>query len=106
MARDEVIKLLKQYIDLLNAEGLSVYKAFLFGSYSKDMADSSSDIDVLIVSNKYDENDDLIIGKMWQLTKKINSKIEPFLIGVEKFKKDDISPLISDVKENGIELSA
>ncbi len=105
MARDEIIILLKQYIDLLNAEGMSVYKAFLFGSYSKDIVDASSDIDVLIVSNKYDENDDLVIGKMWQLTKKINSKIEPFLNGVEKFHKDDISPLISDVKANGIELA-
>ena len=105
MADEEVIKILKQYIDLLNAEGLSVYKAFLFGSYSKGLADESSDIDVMIVSDKYDETDDVVIGKMWLLTKKVNSKIEPFLIGVKKYIEGDTSPLVSEIKSNGIELT-
>lgn len=34
MAKGEVIELLKRYILLLNSNGISVYKAFLFGSYN------------------------------------------------------------------------
>jgi predicted nucleotidyltransferase len=98
MARSEVIELLKKYILLLNTEGISVNKAFLFGSYSTDTASESSDIDVMIVSDNYDENDDIAIGKIWLLTQKISTKIEPFLIGDRKFKEDFSSPLINMIK--------
>ena len=104
MAEEEIIALLKNYIDLLNKEGLSVRKAFLFGSYSVGRANSSSDIDIMIVSDKFDETDDIAVGKMWRLTRKINTKIEPFLIGIKKFKEDNTSPLLSTIKLNGIEI--
>lgn len=104
MAKDEIIALLKKYVTLLNAEGLSVQKAFLFGSYSTGLATESSDIDVMLVSDKYDESDDLAIGKAWRLTMDVSTKIEPFLIGSNKFKHDENSPLISKVKESGIEI--
>jgi predicted nucleotidyltransferase len=104
MARSEIIELLKKYVLLLNSEGVSVNKAFLFGSYSTDTATESSDIDVMIVSNKFDENDDLIIGKIWKLTRKINTKIEPFLVGNKKFNEDNSSPLINMIKDKGIEI--
>lgn len=104
MATKEVIELLKKYIALLNAEGISVKKAFLFGSYSNDTASDSSDIDVMIVSDKYDETDDLAVGNIWKLTRKINTKIEPFLIGAKKFSDDSSSPLVNMVKTRGIEI--
>jgi predicted nucleotidyltransferase len=104
MAKGEIIELLKRYIILLNAEGISVNRAFLFGSYSNDTATHSSDIDVMIVSDNYDETDDLAIGKAWKLTRQINSKIEPYLIGIKKFMDDSSSPLVSMVKTNGIEI--
>jgi predicted nucleotidyltransferase len=104
MATSEIIELLKSYIILLNAEGISVKKAFLFGSYSKNKATENSDIDVMIVSDNYDENDDIAIGKAWRLTRKLNTKIEPFLIGLYKFNNDTSSPLISLIKSEGIEI--
>ena len=104
MDRREVIELLKKYVQLLNSEGISVNKAFLFGSYLTDTASENSDIDVLIVSDKYDENDDIAIGNIWRLTRKINTKIEPFLIGFRKFKEDNSSPLITLIKSQGIEI--
>lgn len=104
MAKEEIIKLIKKYVDLLNIEGLSVKKAFLFGSYSTDTATNMSDIDVMIVSDKFDETDDVAVGRMWRLTKKVNTRIEPFLIGMKKFKEDNTSPLLSTIKLNGLEI--
>ena len=104
MARSEVIALLKKYILLLNTEGLTVNKAFLFGSYSTDTATENSDIDVMLVSEKFDENDDEAIGRIWRLTRKISTRIEPFLIGIRKFKDDSSSPLVNMVKAKGIEI--
>ncbi len=104
MAQREVIELVKKYVVLLNAEGISVNRAFLYGSYSNDTASDTSDIDVLIVSDKYDETDDEVAGKIWNLTRRINTKIEPFLIGIKKFRNDDSSPLVSMIKTKGIEI--
>lgn len=106
MAKTEVIELLKEYIILLNNNGISVYKAFLFGSYSTNTANDASDIDVMIVSEKYDESDDEAVGKIWQLTRLVSTKIEPFLIGKNKFNSNDNSPLIEQIKRQGIELSS
>ena len=105
MAKSEVIELLKRYILLLNSNGISVYKAFLFGSYSTNTATEASDIDVMIVSEKYDETDDEVVGKIWKLTRMVSTKIEPFLIGKNKFISDDNSPLIEQIKRHGIELT-
>jgi len=105
MARSEVIDLLKKYILILNSEGINVSKAFLFGSYSTDTANENSDIDVMIVSDNYDERDDIVIGKIWALTRRVSTKIEPFLIGNKKFSEDNSSPLINMVKEHGIKIA-
>jgi len=105
MAKTEVIELLKEYIILLNCNGISVYKAFLFGSYITNTANDESDIDVMIVSEKYDESDDEAVGKIWKLTRLVSTKIEPFLIGKNKYNSDDNSPLIEQIKRQGIELS-
>ena len=105
MAKAEVIELLKKYILLLNSNGISVYKAFLFGSYSTNTATEASGIDVMIVSEKYDETDDEAVGKIWKLTRMVSTKIEPFLIGKNKFISDDNSPLIEQIKRQGIELT-
>lgn len=104
MATYEVIELLKRYIALLNSEGISVNKAFLFGSYSNNSATEDSDIDVMIVSDKFDENDDIAIGKAWKLTRNIITKIEPFLVGIQKCNYDNSSPLIHLIKTQGIEV--
>ncbi|MEP1086965.1 nucleotidyltransferase domain-containing protein [Algoriphagus sp.] len=104
MAQGEVIELLKKYIELLRAEGISVSKAFLYGSYSEKSATDQSDIDVLLVSDGFEESNDLLVGKVWRLTSQINSRIEPILMGTEKYENSDNSPLIEKVKESGIQI--
>jgi len=77
----------------------------LFGSYSTNTASELSDIDVMIVSDKYDETDDEAAGRMWRLTRNINTKIEPLLIGMNKFNNDSSSPLVNMIKSSGIEIA-
>ena len=74
MAKNEVIEILKLYINLLRAEGIFVDKAYLYGSYLNDSATSDSDIDLMIVTDN--EDDDYLAGKIWKLTRNINTKIE------------------------------
>lgn len=103
MAKNEVIDILRKYIYLLRAEGIDVDKAFLYGSYLSNTATNDSDIDLMIVTEN--ENDDYLAGKIWSLTQKVNSKIEPFLVGTNRFNSDDSSPLIDLVKRTGLEIA-
>jgi predicted nucleotidyltransferase len=102
MTKNEVIEILRLYVNLLRAEGVFVDKAFLYGSYLNDSATSESDIDLMIVTDN--ENDDYLAGKIWKLTRNINSKIEPFLVGKNRFYSNDNSPLIDLVKRTGLEI--
>jgi predicted nucleotidyltransferase len=102
MARNEVIEILRLYVNLLRAEGVFVDKAFLYGSYLNDSATSESDIDLMIVTDN--ENDDYLAGKIWKLTRNVNSKIEPFLVGKNRFYSNDNSPLVDLVKRTGLEI--
>ena len=50
------------------------------------------------------ENDDFLAGQIWSLTKRVNSRIEPFIVGAKRFYKNDNSPLIDLVKRTGLEI--
>ncbi len=101
MAKREIVDILKSYIFILRSEGITIDKAFLYGSYLKDTATDESDIDIMIVTEK---EDDYLTGKVWSLTKKVNSKIEPYLVAKGRFNNNIDSPLIELVKNTGIEI--
>ena len=102
MAKNEVIEILKSYIYVLRSEGISVDKAFLYGSYLSNTATNESDIDLMIVTEN--DKDDYLVGKIWNLTKKVNSKIEPFLVNTNRFNGEDNSPLVDLIKRTGFEI--
>lgn len=104
MAKDEVIVKLKRYIRMLEDNGVLVSKAFLFGSYLRNEATEDSDIDVMIVSPQFDVRDDMLTGKSWSLTRKVDSRIEPYLVGLNRFLTDDVSPILEVVKQEGLEI--
>ena len=104
MSQKQVIEILKKYIHILYNEGIPIEKAFLYGSYAKDEASPESDIDVMIVSKIFEKNDDKLIGKTWRLTTKVDSRIEPFIVGTKRFKTDEYSPLLEIVRQEGIEI--
>ncbi len=102
MAKNEVVKILRLYVNLLRSEGVIIDKAFLYGSYLNDSATLDSDIDLMIVTDN--ENDDYLAGKIWKLTRNVNSKIEPYLVGKNRFYSNDNFPLIDLVKRTGLEI--
>ena len=52
MAEREIVDMLKRYIFILRSEGITVDKAYLYGSYLSNTATADSDIDVMIVTEK------------------------------------------------------
>lgn len=104
MDQQEVIDILRKYIYILKQEGIGIDRAFLYGSYASGEANAESDIDVLLVSNTNNETEDSVVGKTWMLTRKISTRIEPWLIGNDRFSDDQGSPLIEYIKSKGVEI--
>lgn len=102
MAKREIVELVKKYLQLLNSEGIKVERAFLYGSYLSGLNTSDSDIDLMVVTDVADN--DYLAGKAWSLTKRINSKIEPFLVSANRFNGEYQSPMIDFIKRTGLEI--
>jgi len=105
MVEKSIIEIIKKYLELLKDEGVIIDRAFLYGSYAKNQFNSESDIDLMLVSGVIDSSNDNIIGKIWALTQKVNSRIEPFLVSADNFYNDDVSPIIQLVRDEGIEIA-
>jgi len=105
MAQGEIIKLLQAYVRLLNDAGLNISKAILFGSFARNEGREGSDIDVMLVSENFDENNINEKARVWQLTSKVDTRIEPFAIGLKNFFSDNDSALLDRVKKEGIEIA-
>jgi len=102
VAKREIVEILKKYIFVLRSEGIIIEKAYLYGSYLSNTATDESDIDIMIVAENEDDN---LAGKIWSLTRKVNSKIEPYLVGKGRFMNNENSPLIDLVKRTGLEIA-
>ena len=95
------IKLAKRYIEMCNEINLPIQKGYLFGSYSKGTAHADSDIDLLLVSDKFRNN----TLDNWQMLSPITAKlyyIEPHPYPVKNFLKGD--PFLEEVLKTGIEI--
>ncbi len=102
MVKKEIVALLKKYVFILRSEGIVVDKAFLYGSYLSNTAKEDSDIDIMIVT---ETEDDYVSGKIWNLTRKVNTKIEPYLVEKSRFDDNENSPLIELVKRTGLKIA-
>ena len=103
MDRKEALNKVSEYIKLLNESGLLIDKAYLFGSAARNEQHEGSDIDVMLVSKRFDDStDDIAFGLIWRLTRKVDSRIEPYAVGLSRFDNDDVSPLLQIVKLEGI----
>lgn len=105
MVNETVRKLIKKYIDVLHANGMNNDRVFLYGSFATGQFSDTSDIDLLLVADIFDTNDDLVLARPWLYAAEVDYRIEPVAVGTKRFNSDFSSPLISVVKEQGIELS-
>ncbi len=98
----KVLNSIAEYIDVLKKDRLPIENVYLFGSFAKGKQHRWSDIDLCIISKKFNDP--------WKATQYLWSKrvrdngltIEP--VGFSK--KDFLmnSPLTSEIKKTGIEV--
>ncbi len=50
---DEIVEILKKFLNMVTTSGLHIERAIIFGSYAKGKAGKWSDIDVALVSKDF-----------------------------------------------------
>lgn len=107
MSKQSVEKTIKQYLNELIILGVPVKFGVLFGSHTREKDTHSwSDIDLLIISSRYDKpysRED--INLLWRTAARIDSRIEPIAVGLLRWEKDDESTIIEIARREGIRLS-
>jgi len=97
MDRKQVIENVSKYAQQI-VKHIVVDKVVLFGSYAKNTYNENSDIDVAIIVNEVSD-DFLQTSKLLnKLTRDIDYRIEPVLLG----KNDDFSGFISTILSYGL----
>ena len=79
------------------ADKYNIQQVYLFGSYSKDCANSESDIDVAVVIPELKDDWFSVVPKLWRATRSVSTLIEPVLL-----EECHPSPLYDDVMRTGI----
>jgi predicted nucleotidyltransferase len=105
MLQQDALNIARQYVANLNKAGIVIYKAYLFGSYARNQAKEGSDIDILLVSDAFDTDDDVILSKPWSPKYRNDYRIEPVAVGRKRFQTEDNSIMLELVRQEGIEIN-
>ncbi len=97
-----VLKIVKKYLQALNTRGLPVRAGVLFGSYVTGKMNEWSDIDLLVISPRFDTNYERTdIDLLWHVAAGVDSRIEPIAVGERRYKEDNSSFIIETARREG-----
>jgi len=102
MVARSVIAAARKYLHVLREAGFPVHYAILFGSQARGDSTQWSDIDLLIVSPRFDgEHRREDISLLWRLAARTDSRIEPVPVGEREFESDDSSAIVEIARREG-----
>lgn len=102
MAAEQIVRTVKGYLHKLEERGIPVAFGVLYGSYARDEAQIESDVDLLVVSTRFDEPNSWNGTEiLWETTVHTDSRIEPVGVGLKQWEDDDGIPLIDMARQEG-----
>ncbi len=102
MLQADIIKSVRQYIKNLISNGFSINFVVVYGSQVTGKATELSDIDLIVVSSDFDNLiEHRTLDKLWQIAGRTDYRIEPIPCGLERWEKDDYTPIIDIARREG-----
>ena len=97
-----IIESVRNYLKKVQKEGIVIRFGVVFGSQVTGQADHLSDIDLLVVSPRFDgSRDRRDIDLMWRLAARTHSRIEPIPCGERQWKEDVSSAVVEIARREG-----
>jgi len=102
MVNSAVVNAVRNYLRSLQKHGMGVRFGVIFGSQVKGTADPGSDIDLLVVSPRFDSlRDRKDVDLLWRLAAQSDSRIEPIPCGERQWEEDDSSAIVEIARREG-----
>jgi predicted nucleotidyltransferase len=102
MVAEPIVRSIRRYLQVVSEQGIPVRYGIVFGSQVTGRADVWSDIDLLVVSPKYDlprKRED--VNVLWRIAARTDSRIEPIPVGERQYEEDDSSAIIEVARREG-----
>ena len=106
MVDRSIIKKVRNYLQSVNNEGIPISFGIIFGSQTKGISDRWSDIDLLVVSSRFDSiRNRKDVDLLWRLAARADSRIEPIPCGEKQWDNDVSSAVIEIARREGETIS-
>lgn len=102
MVNESVVNGVRKYLRALQDQGIAIKFGVIFGSQATGKTDEWSDIDLLVISSRFDNQrnrDDLNL--LWRLAARTDNRIEPIPCGERQWLEDDASAIIEIARREG-----
>jgi predicted nucleotidyltransferase len=107
MSQAAIIPVIQHYLAEVSKAGIPVDGAILYGSFARDQDTPDSDIDLIVLSAKFDvEKTQQDVSLLWRLRCRTDARIEPIAAGVREFAVDRGSPILAIARAEGIMIPA
>ena len=103
MADESIVRVIQDYLSLLNREGIHASRAILYGSHAEGRAFPDSDIDLVVIAEDFDRSRNReLVERLWLLSARSDARIEPIPCGEEEWVKDDSRAILEIARRSGI----
>ena len=102
MVDETIIEIARRYLMLLQERGIDVSFGVLFGSCVTGGGKDYSDIDLLVVSPRFDpprKREE--VNLLWRMTADVDTRIEPIACGRRQWEEDDASAIVEIARREG-----
>ncbi|MEA3364135.1 MAG: nucleotidyltransferase domain-containing protein [Candidatus Hydrogenedentes bacterium] len=97
-----IVESVQNYLRRLQENGLPVIFAVVFGSYATGTPTEWSDIDLLVVSSKFDESITREnVNHLWRVAARIDPQIEPVPCGERQWQEDTTRAIVEIARREG-----
>ncbi len=103
MVKAAVVESIQRYLTVLNEQGMPALFCVVYGSQANGSSHEWSDIDLLVVSPRYDGvHSREEWANLWYIASSIDPCIEPIPCGEIEWFEDDSNPIIAIARKEGI----
>jgi predicted nucleotidyltransferase len=102
MVDESIIETARKYLRKLSDRGVPVHFGVIFGSWATGTANEWSDIDLIVVSPRFDEPyGSRDVDALWHLTVETDNRIEPVPCGLKQWEEDHCRPILRIARREG-----